>query len=352
MVIGTRPEAVKVAGVVALLGAAAEVVHTGQHYDRDLWAAVAAEVGLPAPAVELAVGGSSRGRQLGEATAALDGAFAARAGRLRAVLVQGDTTTALAGALAANAGGLSLVHVEAGLRSHDRRLPEEHNRVLVDHLADLLCAPTSTSRGNLLAEGLPADRIVVTGNTVVEAVQRLLPPPGERAALCAAHQVRPAGFVLATLHRPENVDDPAVLSAILEDLRSLGIPVVLPLHPRTRARAPRLEGLRVTPPLPPRAFLSLQAEAALIISDSGGVQEEASVLGRPVLVVRRSTERPEVLGTVCELVQPGERLRALARERLADVAGWRARLEALHSPYGDGTASQRTVAALIALLGA
>jgi len=350
LVLGTRPEAVKLAGVAALLGEAALVVHTGQHWDPGLWAAVAAEVGLPAPALSLAVGGGSRGRQVGEATTALDAAFEQRAGGLRAVVVQGDTNATLAGALAANARGLPLVHVEAGLRSRDRRMPEEHNRVLVDHLADLLCAPTTVARANLLAEGLPPARITVTGNTVVEAVRRLLPPPAERVAVCAAYGVQPAGFVLATLHRPENADDPAVLDAALADLRALGVPVLLPLHPRTRARAPRLDGLLVVDPVPPRGFLALQAEAALIVSDSGGVQEEASVLGRPVLVLRRSTERPEVLGTVCELVGPGERLRGLARERLGDVAGWRARLEALPSPYGDGTASARTVAALRLLL--
>lgn len=350
LVLGTRPEAVKLAGVAALLGNAALVIHTGQHYDEALWSAVAADVGLPAPAVVLAVGGASRGRQLGEGTAALDEVFAARSGALAAVVVQGDTNAALAGALAANARGLPLVHVEAGLRSRDRGMPEEHNRVLVDHLADLLCAPTETARANLLAEGLPDAGIVVTGNTVVEAVRRLLPPPEERVRLCAGHGVAPAAFVLATLHRPENTDDPAALDAVLDDLRALGLPVLLPLHPRARAIGARLDGLLVTEPLPPRAFLALQAEAALIVSDSGGVQEEASVLGRPVLVVRRSTERPEVLGTVCELVQPGERLLALARDRLADVAGWRVRLAALPTPYGDGSASRRTVEALSALL--
>lgn len=356
VVLGTRPEAVKLAGVVDLLGHAALVVHTGQHHDAALWGAVAAEVGLPPADVTFSVAGGSRGTQVGLATVALDGVLAQH--RPLAVVVQGDTNAALAGALAANARDVPLVHVEAGLRSHDRRMPEEHNRVVIDHLADLLLAPTAVAAANLAVEGISPCRVLVTGNTVVEAVRRLLPPVEERAALAHRYGVEPARFVLVTLHRPENTDDPAVLAAVLGSLARLSLPVLLPLHPRTRDRAAAagldalLEALTVVEPLPPRAFLALQAEAALIVADSGGVQEEASVLGRPVLVVRRSTERPEVLGTVCELVSPGPVLEAAAALRLAAVQGWRDRLEALPSPYGDGTASARSVAALLDLLAA
>jgi len=352
VVLGTRPEAVKLAEIIALLGDAAVVLHTGQHWDAALWGGTAADVGLPAPARVLRVGGGSRGAQLGAVVSALDAVIAEAAMRtaLRAVVVQGDTTAALAGALAANASELPLVHVEAGLRSFDRRMPEEHNRVVVDHLADLLLAPTELAAGHLAAEGIDPGRVLVTGNTAVGAVRRLLPDVRERAAACARLGVRPGGFVLATLHRPENVDDPGQLAAVLADLRSLPLPVLLPLHPRARDRGADTSGLLAVDPLPPRDFLALQAEAALVVTDSGGVQEECSVLGRPALVVRRSTERQEVLGTVCELVQPGQRLRALAAERLADVAGWRARLEALPCPYGDGTAAAQSTAAIEQLL--
>ncbi|WP_235095260.1 UDP-N-acetylglucosamine 2-epimerase [Streptomyces sp. A1-5] len=156
------------------------------------------------------------------------------------MVVQGDTNAALARALAANARALPLVHVEAGLRSHDRNMPEEHNRVLIDRLADVLCAATPDNRANLLAEGVPADRIEVTGNTVVEAVHRQLPDEDERLAHLARLGLTPDAFLLATVHRPENTDDPAALRAVLRELAALAaeVPVVLPLHPSTRAPGP------------------------------------------------------------------------------------------------------------------
>ncbi|HEX9992430.1 MAG TPA: UDP-N-acetylglucosamine 2-epimerase (non-hydrolyzing) [Acidimicrobiales bacterium] len=355
VVLGTRPEAVKLAGVVRLLGPAATVVHSGQHWAPELAAGVLEEVGFPAPDATLDVGGGSRGAQLGQVVARLDARFADRPPL--AVVVQGDTTTTLGGALAANAAGVPVVHVEAGLRSFDRRMPEEHNRVLTDHLADLCCAPTEVSRDHLVAEGIAAERVEVTGNTVVEAVGRLTPPPPERAAHLAAAGVEPDRFVLATLHRPENVDDAAVLGAVLDELAALPLPVVLPLHPRTAARAAgfgldgALARLRVCPPLTPRPFLALAAEAALWVSDSGGLQEEASVLKRPVVVVRASTERPEVQGTFAVLVPPGPGIGEAARAWLDDLPAVHARLAGLPTPYGDGSASARTVAALGRLLG-
>jgi UDP-N-acetylglucosamine 2-epimerase (non-hydrolysing) len=353
VVLGTRPEVVKLAGVLRLLGAAAVTIHTGQHYDAGLSEVFFGELGLERPRHHLGVGGTSRGAQIGEATRLLDALLADV--QPRAVVVQGDTNATLAGAIAANAREIPLVHVEAGLRSFDRAMPEEHNRVLADHLADLCCAPTEVNRANLAAEGIGEERVVVTGNTVIEALQRLLPGPEERAGALAGLGLEPARFVLATIHRPENVDDPAPLRRILTELAALPLPVVLPLHPRTRDRMDRFglaglaEGLVVTPPLGYRQFLALAAETALVVSDSGGIQEEVSVLKRPIVVVRRSTERPEVLGTFADLVSP-EDIGKAAAARLEDVAAEHRRLAALPSPYGDGTASERTVAALVELL--
>lgn len=352
IVMGTRPEAIKLSEIVRLLGAAALPIHTGQHYSADLWSAVAADIGLPHVATAASVGGQFRATQIGDAVTALGAMFRATKS-IRAVLVQGDTNATLAGALAANAESLPLLHVEAGLRSHDRRMPEEHNRVLVDHLSDICFAPTLDACSNLAAENIDAARIVLTGNTVVEAVRRMLPMPPARRDFCRQHRVEPRRYVLATIHRPENTDDQTRLAAILADLRSLDVPVVLPLHPRTRqAAAPAwLRGLNVVDPLPPREFLALLAESALAISDSGGVQEEATVLGCAVLIVRRSTERPEALGRWSELVQPGNSLRSRAQERLAGVDRWRSLCSA-PSPYGDGTASHQIVDALSLLLDA
>ncbi len=354
VVLGTRPEVLKLAGIVRLLGDAARIIHTGQHFDPNLSDVFFDEMRLPAPAAHLAVGGTTRAAQIAEGIRGLDELFAAD--RPAAVVVQGDTNAVLAGAIAANAREVPLVHVEAGLRSFDRRMPEEHNRVVADHLADLCLAPTKVNRANLAAEGIGGDRVVVTGNTVVEAVIELLPDAEARRAVLDELGLEPARFVLATIHRPENVDDRAKLATVLAELAGLPLPVVLPIHPRTRARVEEfglgdlLGELRVIPAAGYLRFLALLAEAAFAVSDSGGVQEEVSVLKRAVIVVRRSTERPEVQGTFAELVEPGPALGELARSWAADVDGLRARLATLPSPYGDGSASMRSVAALRRLL--
>ncbi len=354
VVFGTRPEIVKLAGVLRRLGPRALLVHTGQHYSPALSDVFLAQLRLGSPDVQLEVGGTSRARQIGEATTRLDECFSET--RPLAVVVQGDTNTALAGALAANAREIPLVHVEAGLRSFDRAMPEEHNRVVIDHLADLCCAPTEASRANLLADGIAEDRIVVTGNTVVDVVPEILPTADESRALLQTYGVEPDRFVLATFHRPENVDRADVIAVILDELAALPVPVILPLHPRTAARAAafgldtKLEHLRVVEPIGYREFLGLASRSALLVSDSGGVQEEASVIKRPVVVVRNSTERPEVQGTFAELVPPGPAIGAVACRWLADLRALHERLAATPSPYGSGDASDRTVEALDKML--
>lgn len=352
VVLGTRPEVVKLAHIVRLLGDAAFVVHSGQHFDDSLSKVFFDAFGLPDPDVTFDVGGATRGTQIGRATAELDEILRERP--IQAVVVQGDTNTVLAGALAANATETFLVHVEAGLRSHDRRMPEEHNRVLADHLADLCAAPTEVNVANLAAEGIAAERVVRTGNTVVEAVEELL--PSERRAIVADLGVS-GPFVLATLHRPENVDDPDVLRSILEALAKLPVPVVYPIHPRTRRNIDRfelsalLEPLAVVEPLGYIEFLGAAAEAAVIVSDSGGIQEEASIIKRPVAVVRRSTERPEVQGTFAELIAAGPEIAERVTDWLDDLDALHERLADIPSPYGDGSASSRIVTALAERLG-
>jgi len=354
VVLGTRPEIIKLGHVIRLLGPAATVVHTGQHYESNLSASFLETFGIGEPEIHLGVGGRTRGSQIGSAVSALDGYLAETTPR--AIVVQGDTNATLAGAIAANAREIPIVHVEAGLRSHDRRMPEEHNRVLTDHLGDLLCAPTTIAEENLVAEGIGSERIRVTGNTVVEAVHQLLPDPEQRAEITSAYEVTPGEFVLSTFHRPENVDDPERFAMVLKHLAAMPHPVLLPLHPRSRERAARF-GLdqwfgevRVIDPIGYRDFLALSAESAFLVSDSGGIQEEASIYKRPVVVVRRSTERPEVLGTFARLVEP-DGISDVVESWLADIAAVHAELSEVPSPYGDGTASRRIVDEIGALVG-
>jgi UDP-N-acetylglucosamine 2-epimerase (non-hydrolysing) len=232
-------------------------------------------------------------------------------------------------------------------------MPEEHNRVIADHLADLLCAATEGNVENLRHEGLPVERIALTGNTVVEAVHDQLPDADARLDLLALHGVRPDQFALATIHRPENTDSAATLRTILHELAELPLPVVLPLHPRTSALAraaglgPLLDRLQVVEPLSSSTFLALAAHCAVLVSDSGGVQEECTVLKRPLVVVRRSTERPEAMAEFAVLVEPGPAVGAAVRDVLAQGEQLLAHLQQVGSPFGDETAADRIVAALV-----
>jgi UDP-N-acetylglucosamine 2-epimerase (non-hydrolysing) len=346
-VFGTRPEIIKLSGIIQMLGAGVRSIFSGQHFDQLLSDIFFDELRLSPPDVMLAVGGHSRGRQIGELVLRLEEEFVAR--RPAVVVVQGDTNTTLGGALAANALGIPLIHVEAGLRSFDRRMPEEHNRIVTDHLADMCLAPTERARDNLVAEGIPKGRIAVTGNTVVDAATRLMPAPEERASLLDGLGLEAGAFALGTFHRPENVDDADRLGALLEELAGLDLPVLFPVHPRTRKHIEAFgldrvaSGIEMVAPVGYTTFLGLAAECAFLISDSGGVQEEASVVKRPAIIVRRSTDRPEVVGTFATMVPCLADVPAVARQLLKHLDETHRRLAGIPSPYGDGQASARCV---------
>ena len=340
----------KLAHIVRMLGPAARLIHSGQHTDEELSGVFFSAARLPAPEALSGICGEPRHVQIGRMVEQFGALFTQQ--RPAAVLVQGDTNTVLAGAQAANYAGVPVVHVEAGLRSYDRGMPEEINRCVAGVLADLHCAPTERAVANLRSEGVPAGRIVLTGNTIVEATRDMLPGDPAARAIVAQAGAGPGEYVLATIHRPENTDDPVRLRAILDELSKLGLPVLFPLHPRTRLAAERhglaaaIDRLRPLAPADHRTFLSLARHARLIVTDSGGVQEECTVLKRPLIVVRNSTERPESIDAgFAHLVQPGPLIGDLGRQLIGDE-GLSERLAGLPCPFGDGRASERITARL------
>ena len=339
VVVGTRPEIIKMAPIVfecQRRGVPFAIIHSGQHYTKSMDGLFFEQLGLPRPARRLCVGSDTRERQVMRAAAGLEGAFARE--EPPAVLVQGDTNTVLAGAVAAQKLGIKLGHVEAGLRSDDLCMPEEFNRRMADQVSDLLFAPTSYAAANLRREGVRG-RILVTGNTIVDSVMR----NSDRASS------PPMGrYFLASLHRQESVDDKATLSGIIRALQDIrrahGTPVVLPLHPRSKKMARRFGigfgSLHVTGPVGYLDFLGLEKGASLVLTDSGGVQEEACVLGVPCVTMRESTERPET-------VRAGaNRVAGTGRASIVAAAGKALRPRRWKNPLGDGRAAGRILDAL------
>jgi len=347
-VVGNRPQFVKAAAVSGPLRAKHEelLVHTGQHYDDELSAIFFEELALPRPDVQLGLGGGSNTEQTARMLAALGELLREHAPD--AVLVYGDTNSTLAAALATAQMRIPLAHVEAGMRSYDRAMPEELNRVLTDHLADLLLVPSAGAAANLEREGI-AGEVEVVGDVMTDVAALLAPRARADDGPLLEAGVSAGGYLLATAHRPGNVDDPARLELLVELLLSLDAPVVLPLHPRTRARlqAARLldrlaAGAIVLAPLGYLAFTSLLTRARAVLTDSGGVQKEAYLAGVPCVTLRDTTEWTETL-------QAGWNV-------LVDLDAGAARA-ALERPlpaqrpalYGDGRAGQRVVRAMARL---
>ncbi|MDX6706307.1 MAG: UDP-GlcNAc3NAcA epimerase [Solirubrobacteraceae bacterium] len=348
-VIGNRPQFVKAAAVCGPLRMAHDelLVHTGQHYDDELSTIFVEELGLPRPDLELGLGGGTNTDQ----TARMLGAIGEllRDERPDAVLVYGDTNSTLAGALAAAQARVPLAHVEAGMRSFDRAMPEELNRVLTDHASDLLLAPSDLAAANLAREGVAGD-VEVVGDVMVDVAQMVAPRARADGAPLIDAGVSAGEYVLATAHRAGTVDDPARLEHLVDLLLGLGSPVVLPLHPRTRTRLhdaglmTRLEaGVIVRPPLGYVAFTSLLIRARAVVTDSGGVQKEAYLAGVPCVTLRDTTEWVET-------VEAGWNTLVDLDADAARAAVRRAAPAARPALYGDGHAGERVAAAMARLL--
>lgn len=297
-IVGARPQFVKASIVSRVLrerGMVETLVHTGQHYDHGMSAVFFEELGIPEPDHNLGVGSGTHARQTGEMLVGIERLLIDN--RPDTVVVYGDTNSTLAGALAAAKLHVPVAHVEAGLRSFNRRMPEEINRVMTDHLSDLLFCPTGTAVENLSAEGLTSG-VVTTGDVMLEATRHFAERASDRVPLSSVVDYDTGAYAVATIHRAENVDVPERLEGILQGLRDLDLPVILPLHPRTR----KMLGDRVLPshvvvvdPLSYLAMLTLVSNARCVLTDSGGLQKEALWLGTPCITLRDETEWVETL---------------------------------------------------------
>lgn len=356
-VVGARPNFMKVAPLMAALsrrGAAQRLVHTGQHFDEKMSGVFFAELGLPRPDLDLGVGSGTHGEQTGRVMIAFERALLEAAPRPDLVVVPGDVNSTVAAALVASKLGIPVAHLEAGLRSFDRAMPEELNRVVTDHLSDLLLTPSPDADENLAREGVPASRVARVGNLMIDTLREHLP----RARALSTWRglgLPEGGYAVVTLHRPSNVDDPAALARLLGALAEVAraLPVVFPVHPRTRARLadPALAGaaaaLRLVEPLGYLEFLSLTSAARLVLTDSGGLQEESTALGVPCLTLRENTERPVTVAEGTNRVVGTDPARIVAEARRAlDGAAGRGRIPALW----DGRAGERAADAVLAFL--
>jgi UDP-N-acetylglucosamine 2-epimerase (non-hydrolysing) len=353
-VVGARPNFVKLAPIMAELrrrdGVSSVLVHTGQHYDVEMSGAFFADLDLPEPDVNLGVRAPSAVGQISEIMARLEPVLAAE--RPDAVIVVGDVNSTLAGALTAAKLGLRLAHVEAGLRSFDRTMPEELNRVLTDQVSDLLFTTEPAANANLAREGIPTDRVHFVGNVMIDTLFRCR-ERAQQSAILPTLGLSAGGYGVLTLHRPSNVDDDRALGRMLAAIERIqaDLPLVFPVHPRTRQRLEALNGrvstmpgLRLAPPLRYLDFLHLMANARCVLTDSGGIQEETTVLGVPCLTLRTNTERPVTIerGTNRLVGVEPDRIYAAWREAI----GGRAPAGELPALW-DGKAAGRIVGVLL-----
>ena len=346
-VVGNRPQFIKAAAVSGPLRERHEeiLVHTGQHHDDSLSRVFFTELGLARPDRELGIGGGTNGEQTARMLAALGPALAQE--RPHAVLVYGDTNSTLAGALAAAQAGVPVVHIEAGMRSFDHTMPEELNRVLTDHIGDLLLCASETAAGNLRAESARG-RIELVGDVMVDLALRLQQSVRANLAMLATHGLAPGDYLLLTAHRAGNVDDPERLRALVELVKALPGPVLFPIHPRTRRRLAEAglaqelagrNGLRLTEPLGYVEFGALLYHARAVLTDSGGVQKEAYLAGVPCVTLRDGTEWVETVDAGWNTLVDLDAAAALAALQRTPPAGRPAL-------YGDGLAAQRCVQAI------
>jgi len=341
-VVGARPQFVKAAVVsraLAEAGIAEKMVHTGQHYDANMSSIFFEELGLPPVSLSLGIGGGSHGQNTGRMIEALETAMLDLKPDL--VLVYGDTDSTLAGAIAASKLGVSIAHVEAGLRSYNKAMPEEINRIVTDHVSQLLFCTSAASCRILQGEGIAPAQIHNVGDVMFDVVKQFSEVARKRSTIMEKTGLEPGSFSLLTFHRKENTDDKGRLQSILEGIGRIVGKVLFPVHPRTQARM-KAAGLSVPAnviEIEPVGYFDMQlleSNARLIITDSGGVQKEAYYHGVPCVILREETEWTELLDTKASI------LAGASADKIAEAAddGLNSRISN-HNIYGDGNASQR-----------
>ncbi|MEM2999862.1 MAG: UDP-N-acetylglucosamine 2-epimerase (non-hydrolyzing) [Candidatus Bathyarchaeia archaeon] len=347
VVAGTRPEIIKMAPLIRALQRNKipfTFVHCGQHYDYNMSQQFIEELALPQPDIAFKIKIASTAAQT--ARIMLNMAELLKKTAPVLVLVEGDTNSVVAAALAANKHGISVGHVEAGLRSFDLRMPEEHNRRLTDHLSEHLFAPTSRAEANLKNENVWG-KIYVTGNTVIDAVHQHLPIAEKKSRIL--EEIRFERFALATAHRAENVDNLPVLKNFMGAFAESPLPIVYPMHPRTKkqlrksglySKVKNIRNIQILPPVGYLDFLVLMKKCELIITDSGGIQEEATApcIKKPIIVIRLSTERPEAVEAGFATVAGTEKNEILSA---IDAALTSRKQLPNASPFGDGKAAEK-----------
>ena len=344
-VVGARPQFVKAALLSAELerrGIEEVLVHTGQHYDANMSDVFFAQLRIPQPAHNLGVGSGGHGAQTGEMLRRLEPVLEAE--HPDWVLVYGDTNSTLAGALAASKLHLPVAHVEAGLRSFDRTMPEEINRIVADHVADLLLVPNAAAAQQLAREGV-TEGVRVVGDLMVDLAMRVSAQIPPHPAVLEQFGVRPKEYAVATIHRASNTDDPRTFGRLLEGLRGVGMPVVFPVHPRTRAIAQEFgagsgDNIIVCEPLPYMEMMALLARSSALFTDSGGLQKEAFVMRVPCVTLREQTEWLETLEDGWNVLAGSDPEKIVQASR---------RITPMHqgTPYGDGHAAAKIAQALL-----
>jgi UDP-N-acetylglucosamine 2-epimerase (non-hydrolysing) len=347
VILGTRPEIIKMSPVIRALeekSADYFILHTGQHYSFNMDRVFFDQLKLPLSKYNLEVGSGSHAEQTARILIGIENVLLKE--KPDVILVEGDTNTVLAGALAAAKLHIKIGHVEAGLRSYDRQMPEEINRILTDHCSDYLFAPTEKAKSVLIHEGIHEEIIFITGNTIVDAVRQNLELAKSRNSLLKQLNLKSKQYFLITVHRQENVDDPSRFGAILSSLDELGLvfgfPIIYPIHPRSRKMISQFnfKPLRITliEPVDFLEFLTLENNAGLILTDSGGVQEESCILGIPCVTLRDNTERPETVEVGANLLAgtDPEKIMEYTKKMLERSKGW-------VNPFGDGRAGEKII---------